>query len=143
MFLKILQNSQENNCARVSFSINLNRVPKWGIQLGHLSEQFSKLMTRLSLYCSWQAKDLLKISIIDLFLIKTLKKGVLKNFAKFTGKQLCQSLNGTSECLNGVANWALIWTVAKINHQTTFLLPLESQRSLVFLGTVYSNEKCH
>ena len=87
VFLKILQKSQENPCARVSFLI------KWQLKkrLWHrcFPVNITKFLRTLIFieHLRFAASDFRsthrKYSV---------EKGVLKNFANFTGKQLCWSL---------------------------------------------------
>ena len=88
MFLEISQNSQENTCARASFLIKLQALGVF-----HRASFFIKHLRLLLLYWNTSTK-------ISLLLVPTeavaqrcsLRKGVFRNFAKFTGKHQRQKL---------------------------------------------------
>ena len=130
MFLQISQNSQENSCARVSVLIKLqaetfNFILK---RLWHrcfpvnfvkfLRTAFLQNTSRRLLFCfHWTAicngslrnrpiSDPIQKQPPEVFC----KKGVLRNFAKFTGKHLCQSfffnkVAGLTASANLTATW--------------------------------------
>ena len=79
MFIEILQNSQENTFARVSFLIKLQ---DWDLQL-YLKRQFG-----LGVFLCLVPKYSARISHRGC----SVRKDVHRNFAKLTGKHLCQSI---------------------------------------------------
>ena len=97
--LKILQNSQENTFARISFLLVL-QADAWNfIEKGALAHVFSFEFCKIFKNIFFHRTPLVVAS--DYFLLKShrssrpevlCERGVLENFAKFTGKHLCQSL---------------------------------------------------
>ena len=122
LFLKNSQKSQENTCTRVSILIKLQAAPAtllkkrfWHrcfpvnfakfLRIPFLQNTSARLLLYWTqLFCLFSDQIMLLFSTLcrSSYWRCFIKKGVLKNFTKFTGKQLCQSL-----FLNKVAGWCL------------------------------------
>ena len=76
----------------------LKWAPFWGIFIRVIATLLAKkyinftLLHALTKYCSWLQALSLYPPLLKEQLLLFYKKGVLKNFTKFTGKYLCQSL---------------------------------------------------
>ena len=87
MFLEISQNSQENTCARVSILIQFCEISKNTFFTKHLRWLLLK-----------KKRIKIVLALPQIFVGRnshrrcSVKKGILRNFTKFTEKHLCQSL---------------------------------------------------
>ena len=104
VFLKVLPNSQENTCTRVSFLImlqasacNLIKKRLWHRYSSVIFAKFLRTLRMTACLSSLQTKYK-HISNLEMIRFRSsrlqmfLKIGVLKNFANFTRKYLCLSL---------------------------------------------------
>ena len=101
MVLKILQNSQENAFTRISFLLML-QADAWNFnKKGTLAQMFSCKCCKIFKKTFFYRTPLVAASDYKYFILKShrssrpevlCEKGVLENFTKFAGKQLCQSL---------------------------------------------------
>ena len=90
MFLEISQNSQENTCARVSFWIKLRAWACNFIKKETLAQVSSYELCEISKNTSFTERLWTTASTVGRRC--SIKKGVHRNFARFTGKHLGQRL---------------------------------------------------